>query len=316
MKFAFATFFLLSSLAICKVFSGSYYPFRHSTYTNTKLLNSTLDTLNFSKDRIAVSGVIKDSTLNEISGIVASRANKNCYWVHNDSGDNAQIYLINDLGKKICTVALQNITNRDWEDITIGPGPISGKTYLYIADIGDNGKKNLYKYIYRIEEPKINVNRPNNNILLEKKDISVLTVTYSDGFRDAETLLIDPLTKKLYIITKRETHVQIYEISNSDFLNDTLELFKAKIVLPFRMVNGGDISPNGKRILLKNLTKIFYWNRKPKESILDALSRQSIELPYYQEPQGESIAWKLNGKHFVTLSEMRHNNSTNFYLYK
>ena len=316
MKFAFATFFLLLSLAVYKVFTGNYYPFIQSTNTTTKLLKSTLDTLNFSKDRIAVSGVIKDSTLNEISGIVASRANKNCYWVHNDSGDKAQIYLINDLGKKISTVALQNITNRDWEDITIGPGPISGKTYLYIADIGDNGKKNIYKYIYRIEEPKININHPNKNILLEKKDISVLTVTYLDGCRDAETLLIDPITKKLYIITKRETHVQIYEIRNSDFLNDTLELVKAENVLPFRMVNGGDISPNGKRILIKNLTKIFYWDRKPKESILDALNRQAIELPYYQEPQGEAIAWRLNGKHFVTLSEMRNNNSTNFYLYK
>ena len=104
MKFAFATFFLLLSLAVCKIFSSNYLLLIPSTNTTAKLLKSTLDTLNFSKDRIAVSGVIKDSTLNEISGIVASRTNKNCYWVHNDSGDKAQIYLINDLGKKISSL--------------------------------------------------------------------------------------------------------------------------------------------------------------------------------------------------------------------
>ena len=56
--------------------------------------------------------------------------------------------------KLTCTLA--GVENRDWEDIAVGPGPDASKSYVYVADIGDNEGQYQYKYIYRFEEPVLN----------------------------------------------------------------------------------------------------------------------------------------------------------------
>ena len=88
---------------------------------------------------------LKNPDLGEVSGMVASRSNPGFFWVHNDSGDEPRIFLIDkELNIKM-TCSLEGATNRDWEDIAIGPGSVDGKNYLYIGDIGDNDGGNLYK---------------------------------------------------------------------------------------------------------------------------------------------------------------------------
>jgi hypothetical protein len=42
---------------------------------------------------------ISDPQLQEISGIIPSTYHEGMFWLHNDSGDKAQIYLIDSLGK-------------------------------------------------------------------------------------------------------------------------------------------------------------------------------------------------------------------------
>ncbi len=43
---------------------------------------------------------------------------------------------------------------KDCEDVATGPGPIKGKNYIYLGDIGDNAEKRRYISVYRFEEPK------------------------------------------------------------------------------------------------------------------------------------------------------------------
>jgi hypothetical protein len=71
------------------------------------------------------------------------------------------------------------------------------------------------------------------------------------------------------------------------------------------LTNGGDISADGKEILVKNLTHVYYYKRRDGESIPDALSRPGERLPYIKEPQGESIAWLRNGSAYLTVSEKK-----------
>ena len=87
--------------------------------------------------------------LREASGLVASIANPGYLWTHNDSGNSASIYLINDKAEIVMTCKLKNTVNRDWEDITIGPGPEENVNYLYVADIGDNEAVYPYKILDR-----------------------------------------------------------------------------------------------------------------------------------------------------------------------
>jgi hypothetical protein len=96
---------------------------------------------------------IVDIKLEEASGLVASAAHPGYFWTHNDSGNGAQLFLIDSTANIAATMPLGAVRNRDWEDITLGPGPDPDKTYVYVGDIGDNKAQYPYKIIYRLEEP-------------------------------------------------------------------------------------------------------------------------------------------------------------------
>jgi hypothetical protein len=268
-----------------------------------------MDPDEFAGTGIAIAEIINENTLDEISGMAASVKNPGCFWVHNDSGDEARIFLINTQGRIVCTVKLDTdyeyTDNRDWEDIAVGPGPVDGETYIYIGEIGDLDKRFSEKYIFRVIEPEVDMDQMNSKLTIGKASISTITFDYADGPRDAEILLIDPLTKSLFIVTKREERVQIYELSYPQDYEEKVILTKSSVTLPFRLANGGDISADGKEILIKNLTTVYYWKRKEGETIQETLSRPGEILPYIKEPQGESIAWFRDGSAYLTVSEKK-----------
>ena len=143
--------------------------------------------------------------------------------------------------------------------------------------------------------------------ITSNKDITVnqydkITFRYEDGRRDAETLMVDPLSGDIYIVSKRESNVQLYKISYPYNFSDTVTAVKI-MVLPFTQIVGGDISADGKEILLKNYNKVWYYPRKNGKTIAEAMSLKPYETTYMQEPQGEAICWSKDGKSFFTLSE-------------
>src|SRR4051812_16120960 len=66
---------------------------------------------------------LKNDTIEEASGLAASIANKGLLWTHNDSGNDSKIFLVDENLNIKLTCTLAGAENRDWEDITIGPGP-------------------------------------------------------------------------------------------------------------------------------------------------------------------------------------------------
>src|ERR671914_2212087 len=81
---------------------------------------------------------LKNSSINESSGLAASRLNPNVYWTHNDSGDGPFVYAFDSTGESRGVFRVAGAQARDWEDAGVGPGPERGKSYLYLGDIGDN----------------------------------------------------------------------------------------------------------------------------------------------------------------------------------
>ena len=255
-------------------------------------------------------GEIENDDIQEASGIVASLTNDNVIWTHNDSGDSNRIFAMDTQGKHLGEYFLNDSQNRDWEDIAIGPGPEKGLHYLYVGDIGDNFSENDIKHIYRVIEPQLNSSSNFNSIQLD--GIESISFQYEDGNRDAETLIIDPLTKDIIIISKREaTDVHIYSIP---FPQDTDTILTANLIMTkdfypndnfatSQWIVGGDISHDGKEILVKSYTDIFYFSRTSNQSFYDALNNEEIKFPYITEPQGEAICWDANISGYYTLSE-------------
>ena len=256
------------------------------TETDTVIFNSGI-----------VAGILNNDKIDEASGLVRSIEHPGTLWTHNDSGDNARIFLINDQAEYLLTCTLNNATNRDWEDIAIAKDPATGISRIYIGDIGDNRAKYDYVEIYILDEPQ---NIQSGNISIDKFDKIVLK--YPDGPRDAESLMVHPLTGDIYIISKRENNVGVYLTKYPYNFSDTIIMEKI-LTLPFTQVVAGDISADGKEILLKTYQKIYYFKIISNESITDALSRNAQVLPYIVEPQGEAICWSADAKSYYTLSE-------------
>src|ERR1700741_3966146 len=66
---------------------------------------------------------IKEKSISESSGLVASRTTPGVYWTHNDSGDGPFIYAFDTRGNSRGIFRVTGAQARDWEDIAIGPGP-------------------------------------------------------------------------------------------------------------------------------------------------------------------------------------------------
>lgn len=247
-----------------------------------------------------VRGLITFDEINEASGIAASKINIGVLWTHNDSGDSARIFAMNIHGEHLGVYRIEGVTNRDWEDIEVGPGPDENKNYIYIAETGDNFAQYETKFIYRVPEPDVDSNQA--PVYATLKNCDVITFKYPDGPRDAETILVDPLTKDIYIVSKREKNVRVYLARYPQSLKDTI-IIKYMLTLPFTMIVGGDISYNGEEILLKTYDKVYYWKRKPEESVAQTLKDKYYNLPYIHEPQGEAIGWSYNANGYYTVSE-------------
>lgn len=254
---------------------------------------------------------LKDKKLGEVSGLACSINNPGLFWTHNDSGNGPEVFLIDKNLEIKRTYILQGTKNRDWEDIAVGPGPDSAKNYIYVAEIGDNDAAHKLKYIYRFEEPKVDTVVGKISI----SDFETITFELPDKRKDTETLMVHPKTKNLFIVSKREEPVHVYEIKYPYSTKETI-IAKNILSLPLTQIVAGDFSADGKRILMKNYNHIYYWENPSNKPVEELLKDRPQEIPYEVEPQGESITWSPDDRGFYTLSEKNKGKKSFLYFYQ
>ena len=237
----------------------------------------------------------------ELSGIAASQTNKDILYVHDDGNINT-VYLTNKNGSDLGKLIIDNLSNSDVEDITVGPGPEDGKNYIYLADIGNNNLKATSATIYRFKEPIITTADKNTVVHITAYD--KIKISYASGSANAETLMIDPLSKDIYVLTKQNNKSYLYQATYPQVLNAIIPL-KAQAILNFDLLTAGDISADGSEILLRNVGQIWYWKRASGESILQTLLKQPQDAPYaINEKQGEGICFSYNSDGYITDTEI------------
>jgi len=264
-------------------------------------------------------GTVASPDLVEISGIAASRM-QDVIWAHNDSGDTARVFAMGLDGSALATYALNGAEAIDWEDMAIGPGPEDGIDYLYLADIGDNASVRPAIAVYRAREPEFDPAEPSLTV-----DADAIALTYPDGAHDSETLLVDPVTGDLFIVTKDILGGPsgLYRASAPDASGGSIVLERVAVIdfaalsprrevpadagpLPMALGNvptGGDISPDGSTIAIRTYGTVWLWHREPGTTIADAFADAPCEGPSAIEPQGEAIAFDGMGRGYFTVSE-------------
>ena len=245
-------------------------------------------------------GVTPLKVLQEASGIIASATNPDIIWMHNDSGDEPTLYAVSAKKGVVEKCTLPQATAHDWEDLAYGPGPEKGIWYLYAGDIGDNNAKRPNIVVYRVAEPDVTSKKTERaSIPLQYE---TFTFTYPDGARDAEALLVDPVTQDMYIISKRDKQGRVYRAA-APHKTGTTRVLQFVTTLPMTLITAGDVSHDGSQILLKNYLYVWHWTRKSNEPLSALFKRAGTKVTYMPEEQGEAICFTAKGDGFYTTSE-------------
>jgi hypothetical protein len=220
----------------------------------------------------------------ELSGL--ARAADGTFWTHNDSGDAPRVFELDQHARLKREVAVTGAEAVDWEDIALR------HRTLYVGDIGDNLLQRPNVTVYRFAEPPPTV----TSVAAQRIDLR-----YSDGAHDAETLLVDPSSGALTVVTK--------EIGGNSGVyvarNGTLRKKATLNLGAGQLVTAGDVSGDGRTIVLRTYDRAFVYTRKPGESLARAFKRApcTARADLLAEGQGEALALSENGRAFYTVPE-------------
>ena len=300
--------FVISFLLVCLIFSGCSSVFSSKTGNGYK----TNENSNSNYDKPKVTGKIQSNEITESSGIAASKCQSGVLWTHNDSGDNALIFALDSTGEKLGTWKVSNAKNIDWEDIA-EIKTANGECFLYIGDIGNNTRDRGEFTIYRVKEPKVSAENKSSGKKnpIETESAETIKFSYPDMRRDAETLMVHPVTGDIYIVSKRLSGAAaIYKI-NSDFdLNKINKIEKiddfSGPAIPNGFLTGGDISPDGKRVIICDYFNAYELVLPETAKDFDEIWKETpatIELGARE--QGEAVGYSADGKSIFATSEKK-----------
>jgi hypothetical protein len=248
--------------------------------------------------RVRETGTIGAPEATEISGLAPSAGQPGVLWAHNDSGDRARVFALRADGSLIASLDVPGAEAVDWEDVAIGPGGD-----LLLGDIGDNGAVRESVDVYRVPEPPLGGGPTATDAATR------LRLGYPDGPHDAETLLADPRTGELVVVGKRLD-------GNSGVYATTVAARGASAEATLRrtgtlrlgfggLATGGDVSADGRTVVVRTYTNIFAWTRKRGASLAATLRGKPCvgQVRLSGEGQGESLALSRDGRSFFTVPE-------------
>jgi hypothetical protein len=122
-------------------------------------------------------------------------------------------------------------------------------------------------------------------------------------------MFVDPQTKDIYIISKRENPHRVYRAAYPQATSGTTTLQYMTQFNDSNWLTGGDISVAGNEIIMRgdgsgtvdNTGRIFI--RPVGGSITDAFNSTPITIPLVSDGQGEAIGFDRNGWGYYTTSE-------------
>ena len=249
-------------------------------------------------------GTLEDPALVEVSGVVASRSQPGVLWVHNDSGDSARIFAIDRQGRRLGEFTISGVAAEDWEDIAIVAGNDGARDTIVVADFGDfNGARPTVDLVF-VPEPTIPVD-PAAPVAVD--DASTVAYRYDDGPHEAETLLADPRSGVMYVVTKEFVDApQVFRVGAAPAAGSTdpgvFERIGELDLGPARLVTGGDVSPDGSAIALRTYTDVFVFSRDG-DDLGAAFAGEPCAAVAPRERQGEAIAFLANGSGYITIGE-------------
>lgn len=225
-------------------------------------------------------------SIHESSGIELM-PQQGMYITHNDAGNNAQLYVIDQKGKLINTHTLK-LPNVDWEDLAR-----DDKGNLYISDTGNNNNKRRELAIYKVpfdnlQQPEAirfrYADQPENSSKKDRKSFDSEALFWSEG--------------NLYLVTKDRNGSNVAEVYQ---LPDQPGNYTAKQIGSLEMkepVTGASISPDGHTVALLSEGKIHLFRQVASPQTFFKKKPEEIKLP--GAGQTEGITFEDNDNLIIT----------------
>jgi hypothetical protein len=228
----------------------------------------------------------RDSAIDEASALVVLP--DGLFVTTNDSGDTGRVFTVDKQGRTVGVTHWEQ-SPRDVEALATAPG----RDRVWVGDIGDNSASRPH-----IQVAEIPVGRGDRSV-----HPTVYTLVYPDGAHDAETLLCDPATGRLYVATKGWFGGTVYAAPAHLRAGVDNRLTAVGHVLP--IATDGAFLPGGREIVVRGYfsAATYTWPG------LDHIA--TFRLP--SQPQGEGIGVAVDGTAYLS-SEGLHSKVLRFRL--
>ena len=240
---------------------------------------------------------LSSNLIDESSGLAVSPTHKDTFYTNNDSGDKPRFFRFNSSGEVTGEFSLSKATALDWEEMFAVK--LRGRSWLYLADCGDNAEKRPFITLYRTPEP--------TGASKALDQIDTFKITYPDGAHNCEAVFPDPKTGDIYFVTKVAMgKSNIYKVKNPSKSGD----YRAELLgqqtfytggLKGYLVTGAAVSPDGKYVVVRTYTGAQEF--AVKGAFADWWKQPATEVKLAPEKQGEAICYGQDGKSLYTSSE-------------
>ncbi len=255
-----------------------------------------------SRPVVELVGRLQNGDIDEASGIARSQRRDDLFWVVNDSGK-SRVHAIDSRGRMLGRVKVEKASNSDWEDIA--SFDFDGKSYLLVADIGDNDGKRKDVRLYFIEEPDPG-----------EKEVDVAwryDFDYDGKPRDAEAIAVDVKRARVLVLSKRELPPALYELplKPDSKKRQTARRLGPVMTLPkprrrdvefapatnnyWWQPTAMDISRDGSSAVILTYSGVFHYQRADGEDWLDAFGRVPAVLSVADYGEAEAVAFNGDG---------------------
>jgi len=244
-------------------------------------------------------GQVVDPQLDAVSGIAASWRNPGVLYLHNDR-DRPEFVAVNEGGAVVGRFTVSGAAVRDVEDIAVGRCPAG--TCVHLGDLGNNISPRTEFLILRVTEPLISAGMSASGTLAAER----LAFSYPDGPHNAESLMIDPGTGALYVITKVAAgmHSAVYKLPA--FGAGGMASKVADLPVPAagdQPATAADAHPCGAGFLLRTGNTAYEFRIAPGAAFESAFKVTPMVVPVGSEVQSEGIAYRADGRGYYTTSE-------------
>ncbi|MDP6947302.1 MAG: hypothetical protein QF464_24350, partial [Myxococcota bacterium] len=139
-----------------------------------------------------------------------------------------------------------------------------------------------------------------------------MTLTYPEGLsHNCETLMRDPQTGDLYLVTKSSDGQSPVFRKPAPHIDGSETEVEWVTELQFGQAplsgsastTAGAFSPTGDRLVIRTYSDAWLWYREAGQSVGEALGTEACDVEAPSEAQGEAICLSADGAGYITISE-------------